>query len=70
MDIMPADSYAKLLGAIVGFEMRIVRCEAKFKLGQNRSAQDRAAAAAGLDREQSPAAADLAAFMRRFGGGG
>ena len=35
-DRLPADSYDKMLGAIVGFEMRVERCEAKFKLGQNR----------------------------------
>lgn len=64
-DLLPAASYEKLVGAIVGFEMPILRCEAKFKLGQNRSAQDRARVAAALEGE-GPAAADLAGFMRRY----
>jgi transcriptional regulator len=59
-----------MLGAIVGFEMRVERCEAKFKLGQNRSMSDRTGAAAGLDAEQSPAASAVAEFMRRYGGEG
>jgi transcriptional regulator len=67
-DRLPADSYDKMLGAIVGFEMRVERCEAKFKLGQNRPAADRAGAAAGLDAEQSEASAAVAEFMRRYGG--
>ena len=46
------------------------RCEAKFKLGQNRSMADRTGAAAGLDAEQSPVASAVAEFMRRYGGAG
>jgi transcriptional regulator len=67
---LPGESYDKMLGAIVGFEMRIERCEAKFKLGQNRPQADRAGAAAALDREQSAASAAVAEFMRRYGGAG
>ena len=63
-DLLQAQSYEKLVGAIVGFEMPILRWEAQFKLGQNRSAQDRERAAAALEGE-GPAAADLAGFMRR-----
>ncbi len=37
---MPEDYKAKMLRAIVGFEMEIVRLEGKFKLGQNRSSED------------------------------
>ena len=69
-DRLPADFYDKMLRAIVGFEMRVERCEAKFKLGQNRPAVDRAGAAAGLDAEQSSASAAVAEFMRRYGGVG
>jgi len=67
-DRLLPEAYEKMLGAIVGFEMRVERCEAKFKLGQNRSIADRTGAAAGLDAEQSPAASAIAAFMRRHGG--
>jgi transcriptional regulator len=57
-----------LLPAIVGFEMSVDRIEAKFKLGQNRSAEDRAATVAGLERVASPESAALAEFMRRLAG--
>jgi len=67
---LPGESYDKLLGAIVGFEMRLKRCEAKFKLGQNRTEADRTGAAAGLDREQSAGSAAAAEFMRCYGGAG
>jgi transcriptional regulator len=69
-DRLPSETYEKMLGAIVGFEMRVERCDAKFKLGQNRSVADRTGAAVGLDAEQSSAASAVAEFMRRFGGAG
>lgn len=55
-----------LLGAIIAFEMRVERVEAKFKLGQNRAPQDRAGAIAGLAAEGGDPA--LVALMRRFAG--
>ncbi len=55
-----------LLGAIVAFEMRVERVEAKFKLGQNRVAQDRQGAIAGLVHEHGEP--ELIALMRRFAG--
>ena len=67
---LPEEAYEKMLGAIVGFEMHVERCEAKFKLGQNRSPADRTSAAAGLQAEGAPTSTDLAEFMRRFGGAG
>lgn len=66
---VPGESYGKLLNGIVGFEIPISRCEAKFKLGQNRSLEDRAGAIAGLERESSPTALELAKFMRLYGQG-
>ena len=68
-EAVPEESYTKLLNAIVGFEIPISRCEAKFKLGQNRSVDDRAGAIAGLERESSSSAHELARFMRLYGGG-
>ena len=38
---LPVDYRSRQLSAIVGFEMPVVRLEAKFKLGQNRAAVDR-----------------------------
>jgi transcriptional regulator len=49
---------------IVGFEMPVDRLEAKFKLGQNRAAADRAGTIEGLERESSAEAKRLAEFMR------
>ena len=66
--VIASAAYARLLDAIVGFEMPIVRCEAKYKLGQNPSVEDRAGTVAGLEREMSPAALELANFMRLYGG--
>jgi transcriptional regulator len=66
-DAVPEESYRKLLNAIVGFEISISRCEAKFKLGQNRSVEDRVGAIAGLERESSPGALELAQFMKLYG---
>jgi len=68
-EAVPAESYGKLLHAIVGFDIAVSRCEAKFKLGQNRSAEDRAGAIAGLERESSPMALELSKFMRLYGQG-
>jgi transcriptional regulator len=47
----PADYFSKQLRAIVGVEIAVTEVEAKAKLSQNRSAEDRAGVATGL-REQ------------------
>lgn len=44
---------AKLSKAIVAFEIRLTRVEAKFKLSQNRSAEDRAGVIAALENGDS-----------------
>ena len=61
---LPAAYHDRLVSAIVGFEMQAVKVEAKFKLGQNRSFEDRAGTIAGLEREGSAEATMLAGFMR------
>ena len=58
------DLFEKLAKAIVAFEMPIDRIEGKFKLGQNRSQDDRVGMLGGLDAEKSPDAEALAAFIR------
>ncbi len=55
-----------LLGAIIAFEMRVERVEAKFKLGQNRAPQDRQGALAGLAAEGGDPR--LLALMGRLAG--
>jgi transcriptional regulator len=58
------DFFERLAKAIVAFEMPIDRIEGKFKLGQNRSQDDRVGMLEGLDAEKSADAAALAAFIR------
>lgn len=64
---LAVDFYEKLTGAIVAFEMPIDRFEGKFKLGQNRSQDDRLGMLKGLDAEGSPDADALAEFIRNLG---
>jgi transcriptional regulator len=61
---LAADVYEKLTKGIVAFEMPIERIEGKFKLGQNRSREDRLGMLDGLDAEKSRDADALAAFIR------
>jgi transcriptional regulator len=56
----------KMLGAIVGFRMVVERIDAKFKLSQNRSSEDRAGVIAGLEERGSSGAKSLAAWMRKY----
>lgn len=63
----PPEAYrASLLKAVVGFEMPIERLDGKFKLGQNRSAEDQAGIRSAL-QGQGGAAAELIELMRRRG---
>jgi transcriptional regulator len=57
-----------MIGAIVGFSLRVTRIEAKFKLSQNRSAADRAGVAAGLAADGHADALAVARWMRALAG--
>jgi transcriptional regulator len=70
VESLPPHFSEGLLSAIVAFEMPVDRLEAKFKLGQNGSAEDRAGTITGLERDPSPEAVALAAFMRSHLEGG
>jgi transcriptional regulator len=62
---LPADYRQKMVRAVVGFEVPLARVEGKFKLSQNRPAEDRA----GVIRALAAGGADeraLAEFMARF----
>jgi predicted FMN-binding regulatory protein PaiB len=48
--------------------MPVEKIESKFKLGQNRSKEDREGTIQGLIAEGSPGAVALAAFMREHAG--
>jgi transcriptional regulator len=61
----PEDFVRAQLKGIVGFTLAITRLEGKWKLGQNRSAPDRAGAVAGLAQEETEAAAAVAALMAK-----
>lgn len=63
IDDAPKDYIDAQLRAIVGFEMAISRIEGKWKLGQNRPAEDRAGTIAGLKEEGGPAEQAVAALM-------
>jgi transcriptional regulator len=55
----PADFVEGMLKGIVGFELPIARLEGKWKMSQNRPAQDRAGVAAGLQAEGQDDVAEL-----------
>jgi transcriptional regulator len=59
----PPEYVEGLLKGIVGIEIPIVRLEGKWKMGQNRSAADRAGAALGLREIGSAGAVDVARLM-------
>lgn len=55
-----------LVGAIVAFRMRIRRVDAKFKLSQNRSRDDRVRVIEALEGEADPDSAATARWMRAY----
>ena len=57
-----------LMGAIVPFRMRIRRVDAKFKLSQNRTRDDRERVIAALRAEDYPEARETADWMLRYAG--
>ena len=63
-DKMAPELLEKMLGAIVGFKMRVTRVDAKFKLGQNRSPADREGVLRGLEARATAGDDALAAWMR------
>jgi transcriptional regulator len=62
-DALPPDFFDKLQRAVVGFEMEIADIYGKWKLGQNRSREDREGAIEGLRASNSPEALTLADWM-------
>jgi transcriptional regulator len=61
----PADYIENQLGAIIGLELPITRLVGKWKVSQNRPAQDRDGAAEGLLREGGPSAVAMAELIRQ-----
>jgi transcriptional regulator len=60
------EAEAKLLGAIVAFEIPIDRLEGKFKFSQNRSREDQLGAIAALEEQGDADSIALAAFAREY----
>ncbi len=56
-----------MVGAIVGFRLRVKRIDAKFKLSQNRTPEDGRRVAAGLAGAGYAEADATAAWMRAYG---
>lgn len=61
----PADYIDKQVGAIIGLEIPITRLIGKWKVSQNRPAQDRQGAVEGLLREGGESGAAMADLVRR-----
>ncbi len=66
MEPIPADFERRLMAAVVTFELRVVRLEGKYKLSQNKDAQDRAGVIEGLGRSEREEERATAALMREF----
>ena len=60
----PAEYVEKLLGAIVGIEIPVTQLTGKWKMSQNRPVADRQGVVAGLERDGTPAEADVAALVK------
>ena len=60
---MDPDRFEKMLSVIVGFHVEMDEVQGKFKLSQNRNADDRAGVIEGLEQTGNT---DLAALMRRW----
>lgn len=61
---LPEPTVAGLMNAVVAFSIRVTRIEAKFKLGQNRSAEDQASMLNALSTAPDSASRELAEFIR------
>ena len=62
---VPADFKAKLLRAIVGFEITITRIEGKFKFGQNRPHEDQLQVVQQLEQSADPVARNLGEMTKQ-----
>jgi transcriptional regulator len=65
MDNLPQARRRQLMAGIVGFEMEVLAWRPTFKLSQNKSAEERASVADGLEASGSPAIAQLMRTLAR-----
>ena len=61
----PADYIDTMLGAIIGLEIPLTRLVGKWKMSQNRPAEDRAGVVNGLSQEGDPSQAVIADLIRK-----
>ena len=66
---IPEEAIVRRLPAILGFELRIERLEAKFKLGQDEPKRDAMAVAERLLRSENPQDKELGAMVYRYNEG-
>lgn len=66
IDDAPRDYLAKMLGAIVGIEIRVTRLEGKAKFSQNQPAENRAGVVAGQRALGTEQAGDTADWVERL----
>ena len=64
MDELPERYLAGMVKGIIGFEIAVQRLEGKFKLSQNRPAEDRPRVIAALEAQADPEATAVARLMR------
>jgi len=65
-DSLPGEYIEQMARGIIGFEIEITRIEGKFKLSQNRSADDVSNVIRELEESSIPGAGDLAEAMRGY----
>jgi transcriptional regulator len=66
-EVLPDDYIDKLSPGIVGLEIPITRLEAKFKLSQNRTQEDKAGVIAALEQSADQTERELAELMKQTG---
>ena len=66
MRAIPPEFEQKLLRALVTFEIRVTRLEGKYKLNQNKSAEDRANVIAALSASAHESDRQTAELMRKW----
>ncbi len=62
---LPEEFKEKLIAGVIGFEITVTKIEGKFKLSQNRSAQDRAGVERGLSVRTDEMSQKVLELMRK-----
>lgn len=66
MHAIPADFERRMLAGVVTFEIQVTRLEGKYKLSQNKTAQDRVNVREHLSRSERQEEQQTAEYMARF----